>query len=236
MISITSTVIALAVTSGFIGEYDMTEIIPFYQDTTDYTLSITQDEDSVYYHLDWIDEWGSQTHEIGFLFEDIMGVYDFENHGLGVYKLDSNGLVGVRMYTVEMKYLKVSSKNCAPIEPSWADLHGIWNLETIKGTPREKTKLFIFYMPNGKYFLGSDFLDSKGTAGGWDWGFVVDDILVIGFQRDETVMLRIFGIKGDTLEGRWIEGYYDYENGRTVIESEGTERAVKTEVIENKLW
>jgi hypothetical protein len=217
--------------SGFTGEYDITEVILYYQDTSTYKLTVSHDENSGYYYLDWVDQWDRESREIGFEFTGYLGAYDFQNCGLGVYKAKDDGLAGFRVYPVVMRLLQVTSEGCQPLERSQADLSGFWSVEITEGERRTNpARMHLLYRKDGDYWDGGEFdPDFDDVSSGW--GLVTEDVLVMGFQNLDIggMTLKMYSIKGDTLEGRWIEAYYDYDQCRTIIKSEGTERAVRKE-------
>lgn len=236
MSSLIAVAIALIAANDSTKTYDITEVILYYHDTTEYRLTISQDDDSDsgYYYLDWVDQWDGQSRETGFEYAGYIGAYDFENCGLGVYSLTEDGLAGFRLYPVVMRLLQVTSDGSRPLELSEIDLSGFWNVEITGGSRRVKpTTMDIFYREDGDYWDSGEFdSDFNQVSGGW--GLVAKDVLIIGFQNLDVngITLKMYEIRGDTLEGRWVEAYYDYEQNRTIIEYEGTERAVKTRGIE----
>lgn len=205
--------------------YKIRQELLFYQDVENVGLTVSRN--GSIYMLKWLS--GDYTNaETGFEFAGWLGAYDFENHGLGVYKRQGDGLAGFRVYSVVMRLIQVTSEGCNPPEPCPTDLAGDWNIEITEGNRRVATStMHLNYREDGDYWDGNEYVDFEDLTGGW--GVAADDVLVMGFQHldSDAVTLKIYSIRGDTLEGRWIEGYYDHESEKTVIESSGSERAIR---------
>jgi hypothetical protein len=226
-------VIALTAASGFTEEYHITQVLLYYQDTTDYKLIISKDADSDLFCFDWEESEGYKNRETGFEFRGYIGAFDFENYGVGIYRLEDDCLAGFRLYPVVMRQLQVTSKGCQPLAQADTSFSGYWDITVTEGNRRETpTSMNLFYRGEGYWDGGEEGEEDAEELGGVEslsggFGLAADDMLYIGFLTGTVVVLKMYEIEGDTMKGRWVEAYYDEETGKVIVESRGSEIAIR---------
>ena len=90
MSCIINILVAVFTASGSAAEYDITQVLLFYQDTSEYKLTISRDTLNDWLNLDWGE--GCESREIGFEFRGYIGAYDFTDCGVGIWNAAPRGL------------------------------------------------------------------------------------------------------------------------------------------------
>lgn len=188
------------------------------------SLKIKKIEDG--YALEWDMPGGVKYYGAGLEVSGVLGAVYVGEEDVGVvaYKLSDNGISGLWTTPAgeELDYEK--TRGAAMLELTDSDLEGVYDLDgkNFDGSGYSGT---LELVENGETYAVR-WLTGSDTTGVYGAGFVVDDVLVVGYGDDEGSGIAVYRIRGSVLNGMWTYGTYENFIGIESI-SRSTETATK---------
>jgi len=185
---------------AFSGSYDVTG--------PDYTAVLKIKKSGQGYHLEWEMPGGTKYYGKGIERDGILGaVYDMGNgvsSGVVAYRKIGKGISGIWTTPAGKDLMFEKTVEVEELSASHLDLRGTYN---VKGMNEDSTeyagKLEISESGSvlaAEWMTGNTFIN--GT------GFVLDDVLVLGFGDESGIGIAVYEIHGTTLDGYWLSCPY----------------------------
>lgn len=202
-------------TSGFEGTWKVQG--PEY----DATLKIKKAGDG--YALEWDLPGDVKYYGAGLEVSGVLGaVYvGEEDVGVTAYKRTDDGISGLWTTPDGGELFFEKTPGTARLESGGVNVEGVYDVQGINfdGSGYSGT---LELVKDGKTYAAR-WLTGSDTVGIYGAGFVVDDVLVIGYGDEEGSGIAVYKIRGSTLNGVWTYGTYE-----NFVEIESISRSTET--------